>query len=369
MTSADKPPQNHPVGARSAGDCFARSIARRAGSYVLGLCFLLLAACTEQPQPLKLAGATMGTTWNVTAILPAGTTTEPGDLQQGIEERLEAVNASMSTYQANSEISRFNAASVDEWFEVSTDFYLVLSAAMAISWQSDGAYDVTVGPLVNLWGFGPAGIVLEPPAEQEITGLMERVGQDKLRVDGEGSRVKKLAELYLDFSSIAKGFAVDEVARWLSGEGVENFLVEVGGEMRVSGLSGRGDAWRVAIEQPDSGSVGIAQAIRLPNAGVATSGDYRNFFELDGVRYSHTIDPRTGYPVAHELVSVTVVHPSTMMADGWATALTVLGAERAWEVAQGQGLAVYFIMREGEGYRSRHTDAFSPYLETLPASE
>jgi FAD:protein FMN transferase len=335
---------------------------------LLALSALVLASCTQQPGQLQLAGATMGTTWHVTAILPPGSSLEQQYLQQGIETRLEAVNASMSTYRPDSEISRFNTAPVDEWFEVSSDFYLVLSAAMAISWQSDGAYDVTVGPLVNLWGFGPTGEAPKPPTEETITAVLERVGQDKLRVDGEGSRVKKLSELYLDFSSIAKGFAVDEVARWLSGEGVENFLVEVGGEMRVSGLSGRGDAWRVAIEQPESRSVRIAEAIRLPNAGVATSGDYRNYFEQDGIRYSHTIDPRSGKPVAHELVSVTVVHPSTMMADGWATALTVLGEEQAWEVAQAQGLAVYFILREGDGFNSRYTDAFSLYLETLPAS-
>ena len=358
----------HNVGACSIGDFPHRGIACRTGSYlVLGLCFFFLSACSEQPRQIKLTGATMGTAWNVTAIVEPDSDIEQAHLQQGIEALLEQVNASMSTYRTDSEISRFNAAPVNEWFDVSTDFYIVLSAAMAISWQSDGAFDVTVGPLVNLWGFGPAGVVPEPPVEQVIIDTLERVGQDNLRVDGEASRIRKLTELYLDFSSIAKGFAVDEIARWLGGEGVENFLVEVGGEMRVAGLSGRGDAWRVAIEQPDSERMDIARAIRLPNVGVATSGDYRNYFEVDGVRYSHSIDPRTGYPVAHELVSVTVVHPSTMMADGWATALTVLGGQRAWEVAQGQGLAVYFIMREGDGFRSRHTDAFAPYLETPPA--
>lgn len=330
---------------------------------LLALGLIALTACSEQQRQLKLSGPTMGTSWHVTAVVPAGLAIDDTSLLQGIESRLEAVNASMSTYRPESEISRFNDSPANEWFPVSRDFYQVLSAAMAISWQSQGAYDVTVGPLVNLWGFGPGGTV-EPPSETMIEEALESVGQDKLRVDGDGSRVKKIAELYLDFSSIAKGFAVDEVARWLTGEGIVDFLVEVGGEMRVSGVSTRGDAWRVAIERPDSATIEIAQAIRLENVAVATSGDYRNFFELDGVRYSHSIDPRTGYPVAHELVSVTVVHPSAMLADGWATALTVLGSDDAWAVAQAQGLAVYFIVREGDVFRRRFTTPFEPYLES-----
>lgn len=334
----------------------------------LAVCLVSLLACTlpacgDSPRVLKLAGATMGTTWHVTAVLPSGVASDEADLLNGIESRLEVVNASMSTYLPESEISRFNDAPVGDWFSVSPDFYEVLSTAMAISWQSEGAYDVTVGPLVNLWGFGPDGRIGETPSGESITAVLERVGQDKLRVDGEGPRIKKLARLYLDFSSIAKGFAVDEVSRWLTGEGIDDYLVEVGGEMRVSGVSGRGDPWRVAIEKPDSNSLDIQQAIRLRNVAVATSGDYRNFFEVDGVRYSHSIDPRTGYPVAHELVSVTVVHPSAMVADAWATALIVLGGDDARVVAEAEGLAVYFIQRDGEGFSSRYTEAFVPYLE------
>ena len=350
-------------GARSAADYPFRIIAREAGSIMLVLCLLFAAGCSDRSRELKLAGATMGTTWHVTVILPADLDVGQSSLQQGIEARLEAVNASMSTYRPDSEIRRFNAAPVDEWVSVSRDFYRVLSAAMVIGRQSQGAYDVTVGPLVDLWGFGPGGEVAQPPKDESIAAQLDLVGQDKLRVDGDGARVKKLAELSLDFSSIAKGFAVDQVASWLDEAGIENYLVEVGGEMRVAGLSGRGDAWRVGIEQPDGGSLTVARAIQLDNAAVATSGDYRNYFEVDGVRYSHSIDPRTGYPVAHELVSVTVVHPSSMIADGWATALVVLGATEAWKVAQAEGLAVYFIQRGGNGFQSSHTEAFSAYLE------
>ncbi len=304
----------------------------------------------------------MGTSWHVTVIPGAGS---PGEvvLQEGVEAVLEEVNRSMSTYREDSEISRFNALASDEWFPVSLDFYTVLSAAMAISWQSHGAYDATVGPLVDLWGFGPAGPVAMPPSDDAVTAVLKHVGQDHLRLDGDSQRLLKRSPVSLDFSSIAKGYGVDRVAQWLSAQGLERYLVEVGGEMRLAGMSGRGDPWRIAIERPDSADRAVGQAIHLTDMGVATSGDYRNFFEIDGQRYSHSIDPRRGYPVAHDLVSVTVVHPSTMMADGWATALVVLGYEDAMAVALEQGLAVYFIRRQGEAYSDSHTPSFELYLE------
>jgi thiamine biosynthesis lipoprotein len=320
-----------------------------------------VAGCSQSPDVVKLAGGTMGTTWNVTYVVPDGSPGE-GEVLSGIESRLEAVNASMSTYRPDSEISRFNDTPVGEWLAVSAAFYEVLSTALALGRQAEGAYDVTVGPLVELWGFGPAQPVDSAPDAEAIAALRQHVGQHRLRLDGEARKVQKLADLRLDLSSLAKGYAVDQVALWLEEQGIDRFLVEVGGEMRLAGMSGRGDAWRVAIEQPDMGARSIAAAITLTDASVATSGDYRNFFEVDGMRYSHAIDPRTGYPVAHQLVSVTVVHPSAMLADGWATALTVLGPEAAQRVAEKQGLAVYFIERDGEEYAHSHTAAFQAYL-------
>lgn len=327
------------------------------------ICLLALAGCSEQGRQVKLAGQTMGTSWHATIVLDSAAPTD-AVLQAGIERVLDEVNRSMSTYREDSEISRFNAAEPGTWVDVSEDFYTVLSAAMAVGWQSNGAYDVTVGPLVDLWGFGPGGSVASPPADDAITGLLEEIGQDDLRLDGEGPRLMKSKDLSLDFSSIAKGFAVDRVAQWLSAQGVARYLVEVGGEMRLSGMSSRGDPWRIAIERPDSGDRAADEAIRLTDIGVATSGDYRNFFEIDGKRYSHSIDPRTGYPVAHDLVSVTVVDPSAMMADAWATALTVLGYDEGMAVAQTHGLAVYFIQRQGEGFHGSYTPAFGQFLES-----
>jgi len=310
---------------------------------------------------VRLAGATMGTTWHVTYVVE-GESHGEGDILSGIERELESVNTAMSTYRPDSEISKFNKGKPGDWVNVTGSFYQVLSAALQVGRGSRGAYDVTVGPLVELWGFGPEASQDQVPDAVEIEALLSRIGQHKLRLDGEGVRVQKQVDLQLDFSSLAKGYAVDQVANWLEGQGIARYLVEVGGEMRLGGLSGRGDPWRVAIEQPEVASRSAAAALELTDASVATSGDYRNYFEADGQRYSHTINPRTGYPVAHELVSVTVVHPSAMMADAWATALTVLGPDEALAVAQEQGLAVYFIQRDGEEFVHSHSAAFQQYL-------
>ena len=334
-------------------------------------CFLLaffLAGCVRQPEPGQLAGDTMGTTWHVSYIggLPGITQKQ---LQQGIEAQLEQVNRVMSTYINDSEISRFNALAPHHSFESSPEFFTVLSVALDVGQKSEGTYDVTVMPLVNLWGFGPKGITDTAPDAGDIAKLLEQVGQNNIRLDSENLSVMKLHDLSLDFSSLAKGYAVDKVAQWLSAQGIHRFMVEVGGEMRMSGLSGRSDPWRIAIEQPDSSGRSVAVTIGLSDAAVATSGDYRNYFEADGRRYSHIIDPRTGYPVTQDLVSVTVVHPSSMIADAWATALTVLGAERAMAVAQEQGLAVYFIRRVDDTFVHSHTPLFAAYLDPTRAQD
>ncbi|MEH6589702.1 MAG: FAD:protein FMN transferase [Halioglobus sp.] len=304
----------------------------------------------------------MGTTWHVSYHAGPKSPSQQAT-QQAIESILLAVNESMSTYLPGSEISRFNRAAPEQWFSVSTQFVTVLTAALEVGRRSLGAYDVTVEPLVNRWGFGPAMRQQDLPEEKEIALLMDRVGQDKLAIDDVAQAIVKHGDIAVDFSSIAKGFAVDEVANWLVQQGIEHFLVEIGGEMRVAGLSGRGDAWRIAIETPEATGRSVARAIQLHDVAVATSGDYRNFFEHDGKRYSHSIDPRTGYPVEHDLVSVTVLHASAMMADAWATALTVLGTEQAMAVAQQQGLAVYLIRREGDSFVDSYSDTFTPYIE------
>lgn len=332
-------------------------------TFLGGFCLFALLGCIERDLSIQLAGETMGTSWHVT-VVPDADSPEAAILQQGIEAVLEEVNESMSTYRSDSEISRFNHFETDDWFPISSEFYYVLSTAMAIGWQSDGAYDVTVGPLVDLWGFGAAGPVGTRPTDDTVTNVLERVGQDHLRLDGDGPRLLRRSDVELDFSSIAKGYAVDRIAQWLDANGLDRYLVEVGGELRLAGMSGRGDPWHIAIERPDSSTREAEKGVSLSDVGLATSGDYRNFFVIDGQRFSHSIDPRRGYPVAHDLVSVTVIHPSAMIADAWATALVVLGYEDAMAVAQEQGLAVYFIRRQGEAFVDSHTPAFGRYLDS-----
>ncbi len=304
----------------------------------------------------------MGTTWHVT-YLPPPKLAPSTEIQKEIDSILEEVNLSMSTYLGRSEITRFNLSRPNQWFSVSEGFFEVIQTAMAIGEASDGAYDVTVGPLVNLWGFGPDTGNELLPEQSELTSLLQNTGQDNLHLHEKGLQLRKSASLSLDFSSIAKGYGVDRVADWLGSLGVADFLVEVGGEMRLQGNSPRGSPWRIAIEQPDSIIGSIAAAISLSDKAVATSGDYRNYFEVAGKRYSHTIDPRTGYPVEHDLVSVTVVHSRAMIADGWATAIMVMGAERGMTVALEQGLAVYFIRRRQGEYTASYSPEFENYLE------
>ncbi|MEP5765578.1 MAG: FAD:protein FMN transferase [Halieaceae bacterium] len=322
---------------------------------------MLLLSCAEPPpEPFQLAGATMGTRYHI-AWLPQPGSPTAEQVHLAVEARLESINASMSTYRDDSEISRFNASPVGEWFELSAEFAQVFAMARSVGEASGGAYDVSVGPLVDLWGFGPAMGDTVPSAEA-IAAAMEIVGESQLEFDDQALALRKPVAMELDFSSIAKGYAVDVLAEWLLSRGVADFLVEVGGEIRVAGERPSGGPWRIAVEKPDHAGREMVAAVMLSDAAVATSGDYRNFFEVDGVRYSHTIDPRTGAPVRHELVSVTVIEASAAMADAWATALTVLGTEKAMTVAIEQGLAVYLISRSGDELVKSYSPAMAPLL-------
>jgi thiamine biosynthesis lipoprotein len=302
----------------------------------------------------------MGTRYHITWLEGKGQPV-PEQVHAGVEDILEAVNASMSTYRENSEISRFNRADADVWFPVSAAFAEVFGLAREISEASGGAYDVSVAPLVDLWGFGPA-MGETVPSPEAIAAVLQRVGQSRLDFDPGQPAIRKPGPMSLDFSSIAKGYGVDQIAEWLETQGIADYLVEIGGEIRVAGINPHGRPWRIAVERPEPMQRAVMAAVTLTDAAIATSGDYRNFFEVDGIRYSHTIDPRTGAPVRHELVSVTVVHPSAALADAWATALTVLGPERAYDVALEQNLAAYLIRREGDDFAAVSTPTMEPLL-------
>ena len=323
--------------------------------------FLVLAACDAGPEFQRLSGSTMGTSWSASW---AGSRGE-GELQgvrQEIEALLEAVNASMSTYRDDSLISTFNKLAVGDCLPVDKMFMEVFLLAREVHMASEGAYDVTVSPLVDLWGFGPRR-GSEIPSQGSIELALATVGEGRIDAAVDVLELCKRKPVSLDFSSLAKGYAVDLLAETLEQRGVADYLVEIGGELRAAGLSPRRDAWRVAVEQPDVGMDGIAATLELDDVAVATSGNYRNFFEIDGQRYSHSIDPRTGWPVRHDLVSVTVVHPRAAHADAWATALTVLGAEDAMRVASERELSAYFIRRAGQGFAIEKTPAMEQWLQ------
>lgn len=323
------------------------------------LAALALAGCgrDEGSPEARITGATMGTTYSVRIVDPPdGMAID--EITRRIQLALEDVNRRMSTWRDDSEVSLFNAAPPGEWFPVSDDTAALVAMGQAVSRMSGGAFDVTVGPVVDLWGFGPDPVRVTPPAEAEIAAALERVGHTALESREEPPALRKTGpELAVDLSGIAKGHAVDRVAAVLAQAAIDNFLVEVGGELRVAGHNRRGERWSVAVEDPLAAGREVHRVLNVTDTAIATSGDYRNFFEYEGKRYSHTIDPRTGWPVSHDLVSVTVLDESAALADALATALLVLGPEAGGELAERTDIAAYFVVRSGDGVMARWTSA------------
>lgn len=273
---------------------------------------------------------------------------------------LRSVDYRMSTYNPDSELMQFNNSDVGDSVTVSSELALLLGRSLELSRISGGAFDVTVGPLVNIWGFGPGFRPEQVPSDQELAEAFAKVGYQALQL--ENDQLIKTRPLFVDLSAIAKGYAVDKVADALEAMGISNYLIEVGGELRVGGTKANGQDWLIGIEQPDSVVREARLAIRAPGQAIATSGDYRNYFEKDGIRYSHTIDPTTGRPVTNRLASVTVVAPECMDADAWATMLMVLGEKKGLALAQQEGVAAYFIYHGEEGFDAVYSDGFAPYL-------
>ncbi|BBO26141.1 thiamin biosynthesis lipoprotein ApbE [Alteromonas sp. I4] len=324
--------------------------------YVVGLLVLLLVGCSRPPVEVEhIYGHTMGTTYNVK--YPKVTAVDKAKVKQLIDERLIHVNKLMSTYDPTSELSRFNQYRFEQPFAISPETRKVVLEAMRLGELSHGVLDVTVGPLVNLWGFGPTMRPESIPSQQDVDTVRAYTGLDKLTVVKDGL-VKAHPQLYVDLSTIAKGYGVDVVAELLEEQGVESYLVEIGGEMRVKGDKGNGSEWLIAIEKPVSEARAVQKIISIGDNAIATSGDYRNYYEQDGVRYSHLIDPRTGKPIQHNTVSVTVIHPSSMTADGMATAFNVMGWESAIALAEQNDLAVFIVKREGDSFVEYSSPAF-----------
>lgn len=300
----------------------------------------------------------MGTSYHITVVKDVYAK-EVITLQDEIDSLLEDVNETFSTYSETSEVSLFNKDTGLNVRPQSVDFITVLKEALYISEVTQGAYDITVGPLVNLWGFGPDFNKDSVPTDSEIEEVWLKTGYRQLSVSTEAQGVKKLtADIHVDFSSIAKGFGVDKVADLLDLQGFENYMVEIGGEMRVRGFNSEGIKWRIAVEKPDSSKRAIHKVINVTDIAMATSGDYRNYFEKDGVRFSHTINPATGKPVQHNLASVTVLAKKSMTADAWATAFMVLGDKKGYDLAIENNVAVLFLVKEGDSLRELMTPTF-----------
>jgi thiamine biosynthesis lipoprotein len=271
----------------------------------------------------------MGTTYHVKVV--TGVHQEISGLKEKIEKRLHEINQSMSTYIKASEISRFNDLHrVGEKFKISNDFFQVLKVAKEIYQLSDGAWDGTVNPLVDLWGFGRGGRKNEVPPKNQITALLPAIGFHQIEVIAPGYLIKKQAAVTLDLSSIAKGYGVDQVAGVIRNAGFHNYLVEIGGEVFASGVRRDGQQWRVGINRPrkDAAFNDVYKVVHLRDQAFATSGDYRIFFEVNGIRYSHVIDPKTGYPVSNGVVSVSIIADTCTFADGLSTAIMVMGHEK-----------------------------------------
>lgn len=325
--------------------------------------WLLLSGCTPdaERETVQLEGETMGTTYHITLVaeepnsLPADTT----GLQTAIDAELQTINQHMSTYIPDSEIMLLNRAEVGEWHYVSEPLREVLEISAGISRKSGGAFDITVAPLVNVWGFGPKRHTDQRPSDAAIVDAKTFVGFQHLELTGH--QVRKLVDLQLDLSAVAKGYGVDWIANFLDARGIKHYMVEIGGELRLKGLNAKGLPWRIAIERPEAWQGSVHKAIALTDCGMATSGDYRNYFEQDGKRFSHTIDPLTGYPIEHNLASVTVVAATSAEADAWATAINVLGPEKGMAIAQKENLAVYMILKDGDHFTDRFSEAFASY--------
>lgn len=329
-------------------------------SAIAVFCGLMLAACGSDDSggEYELTGAAMGTRFSVKIAEPL--TAEPrARLQREVDETIARVEDAMSTFILESDISRFNASRSTDWIPVSESVCEAVRASIGISELTDGAFDITVGPLVNLWGFGPETVELAPPPEAEIEAAQDRVGYERLHADCSRPALKKdRADVYLDLSAYAKGYAVDRVAELLDERGIENYLAEIGGELRMTGVNADGELWAIAIEKPTDNGRTVQRVLHLTDRAMATSGDYRNYFVYEGQRYSHLIDARTGRPVSHNLASVTIISDETAFADAMATAILVLGPEEGMELAADEDIAAYFQLRVEDGFVEKMSPAF-----------
>ncbi|MCU6670302.1 FAD:protein FMN transferase ApbE [Enterobacteriaceae bacterium H4N4] len=335
----------------------------------------MLAACDNTSPPVKvetaaatvLEGKTMGTFWRVSVMdIPA---TRADELRAKIQSQLDADDQLMSTYKPDSALMRFNQSQSTSPWPVSEAMADIVTEALRVGYKTKGAMDITVGPLVNLWGFGPNKQPLTTPEQAQIDDARAQTGLQHLTVINQSGKQyleKDIPDLFVDLSTVGEGFAADHLATLMAEEGISRYLVSVGGALVSRGMNASDKPWRVAIQKPTDQQNAVQAIVDINGHGISTSGSYRNYYELDGKRISHVIDPQTGRPITHNLVSVTVIAPTALEADAWDTGLMVLGTEKAQEIVREQGLAVYMITREGEGYKTWMSPQFASFLVNGP---
>lgn len=334
------------------------------------LASVALVSCHSEPpdRTVRFTGSTMGTRYELQLIPDSGQTV-PADFQARADTLLERINQQMSTYDPDSELSRFNRQPSTDWIAASPELVEVVLAGLRLSAFTDGAFDITLGPLVNLWGFGPELRRDQAPSEAQIQQARERVGFRMLQARLQSPALKKArSDLSVDLSALAKGYAVDQLAALAEQQGIHNYLVSISGDLRAKGHNGKGQLWTIAIERPVPGQRAVERLIKISDHAVSTAGDYRNFFEQDGQRYSHILDPRTGRPVPRTIASVTVIRPTDLEADATDTALMAAGLEAGFRLASDHHIAAFFLLPEPDGnrFQERYTSEFAKFL--LPSS-
>ena len=336
---------------------------------LLGAC-VLFSGCDSATTPATpastatvLDGKTMGTFWRVSVI--GVDEAKAQALRAKVQAQLDADDRLLSTWKNDSALMRFNHATDTRPWPVSEAMADIVTLSLRIGAKTHGAMDITVGPLVNLWGFGPDKQPVATPDAQATAAAKARTGLQHLQVINQSGRQflqKDIPDLFVDLSTVGEGYAADHLARLMEQEGISRYLVSVGGALVSRGMNGEGKPWRVAIQKPTDRENAVQAIVDINGHGISTSGSYRNYYELDGKRISHVIDPQTGQPITHKLVSVTVIAPTALEADGWDTGLMVLGPEKAQQVVREQGLAVYMIVKEGEGFKTWMSPQFRTFL-------
>jgi thiamine biosynthesis lipoprotein len=320
-----------------------------------------MAACSRGPADIEWRAPAMGTTYVVKAVaVPPSVTRE--SLQAETDAILRRIDSIFSTYRNDSEISRFNRGGSVDWQPASAELVTVVTAALELSRVTGGAFDVTAGPLVSLWGFGPEQGVGRIPDAKRLAAARRRLGYQKLQCGRQPYALRKqVGDIQVDLNALAAGYAADAVAAHFEQIGIRNYMVDMGGELRLRGHNTQGKAWSIAIELPLPEQYRTGRILELTDGAVSTSGTYRNFFEVDGKRFPHVLDARSGWPVQHDLASVTVLAPTAMRADAWATALLILGKEEGHALAEREGVAALFIAPGEKGFAEKVTTAFSAY--------